>query len=83
MEKQKRKLIKDKYVAMFMHISNTTIISYKNSNKYLYRYEAYRKYFINMLDKLNKDDIVLYSNNLKLFEDDIKSFNILNKFAIL
>ena len=83
LNRHKRKLLKDKYIAALMNISKTTLISYKNSEKYQFRYKAYLTYYNNMIDQLSEDDIIIYSNDLKFFDEELKSFNILNKFTIL
>lgn len=83
-DKAKRKLLRDKYIAAFFDISKTTIISYKEVQGGT-RYKAFKSYYNKVIDLLSEDDILYYgkNENLKEFEQILKDLTILNKFNIL
>jgi hypothetical protein len=78
-EIKKNKLIKDKYVAMYFGFNVTTFTGWKNkglSN----RVAALKQYYINIINRIDNDTIILYSNNLAKFSEDLKNNIISKKF---
>lgn len=83
MKDSRKKLRYDKYIALLVNISKTTLISYKKDNRDFIRYKAYKSYFDNIINNLSEDDVSIYIDDMILFADDLKSLKILNKFTIL